>query len=68
MVGSRLGNLPIVRELLSHPEIDVNAVDNVSLNLLHLLPSGSEEREVLGDGSIPVAMHPSCQDMEAIAS
>ena len=32
-----------------------------------LLPTGSEEREVLGVGSFPVAILPSCQDMEAIA-
>ena len=34
---------------------------------LHLLPTGSEEREVLGVGSIPVAILPSCQDMKTIA-
>ena len=32
-----------------------------------LLPNGSEEREVLGVGSIPVAILPSCQDMKTIA-
>ena len=32
-----------------------------------LLPTGSEERGVLGVGSIPVAILPSCQDMETIA-
>ena len=32
-----------------------------------LLPTGSEERGVLGEGSIPVAILPSCQDMKAIA-
>ena len=32
-----------------------------------LLPTGSEEREVLGVGSIPVAILPSCQDMKPIA-
>ena len=32
----------------------------------HLLPTGSEEREVLGVGSIPVAILPSCQDMKTI--
>ena len=30
-------------------------------------PAGSEEREVLGIGSIPVAILPSCQDMKTIA-
>ena len=32
-----------------------------------LLPTGSEERGVLGVGSISVAMLPSCQDMKTIA-
>ena len=32
-----------------------------------LLPTGSEEREVLGVGSIPVAILPSCQDVKTIA-
>ena len=32
-----------------------------------LLPTGSEERELLGAGSIPVAILPSCQDMKTIA-
>ena len=34
---------------------------------MHLLPTGSEEREVLGVGSIPVAILPSRQDMKTIA-
>ena len=29
-----------------------------------LLPTGSEEREVLGVGSIPVAILPSCQALQ----
>ena len=29
-----------------------------------LLPTGSEEREVLGVGTIPVTILPSCQDMK----
>ena len=33
----------------------------------NLLPTGSEERGVLGVGSIPVAILPSCQVMESIA-
>ena len=33
----------------------------------HLLPTGSEEREVLGAGSIPVAILLSCQNMKSIA-
>ena len=32
-----------------------------------LLPTESEEREVLGVGSIIVAIIPSCQDMKTIA-
>ena len=34
---------------------------------LYLLPTGSEEREVLGVGSIPGAILPSCQDMKTIS-
>ena len=34
---------------------------------IYLLPTGSEEREVLGVGSIPVAILPFCQDMKTIA-
>ena len=34
---------------------------------LYLLPTRSEERGVLGVGSIPVAILPSCQDMKTIA-
>ena len=30
-------------------------------------PPGGKEREVLGMGSIPVTIIPSCQDMEVIA-
>ena len=29
----------------------------------YLLPTGSEERKVFRDGSIPVAILPSCQDI-----
>ena len=32
-----------------------------------LLPTGSEEREVLGAGSIPVGKLPSCQYMKTTA-
>ena len=34
---------------------------------LRLLSTGRKEREVLGVGSIPVAILPSCQDMKSIA-
>ena len=34
---------------------------------MYLLPTGSEERGVLKVGSIPVAIHPSCQDMKTVA-
>ena len=40
-------------------------VAQVSLHVL--LPYGSEERGVLGLGSIPVAIFPSSQDMKSIA-
>ena len=36
--------------------------------LPHLLPTGSEEREVFGVGSIPAVVRPSYQDMKTIAS
>ena len=31
-----------------------------------LLPTGSEEREVLGVGSIPIAIFPSCQYIQTL--
>ena len=34
---------------------------------MYLPPTGSEERGVLGVGSIPVAILPSCQDMKLVA-
>ena len=34
---------------------------------IYLLPTGSEEREVLGVGVIPVAILPSRQDMKTVA-
>ena len=37
------------------------------LNSFSLLPTRSEERGLLGFGSIPVAILPSCQDMKTIA-
>ena len=30
MIASQLGDVDIVRQLLQHPSVDVNAVDNVS--------------------------------------
>ena len=36
-------------------------------NAIDLLPTGSEEREVLGVGSIPVAILTSSQDVKIIA-
>ena len=38
----------------------------VFITYLGLLPTGSEEREVLGVGSIPVAILTSCQDMNTL--
>ena len=35
-------------------------------NVMHLLPWGSEEGEVFGVGSIPVAILSSCQDMKTM--
>ena len=37
------------------------------MNFLELLPTGSKERGVLGVGSIPVAILPSCQDKKTAA-
>ena len=34
---------------------------------MSLLPTGSDERGVLGHGNIHVAILPSCQDMKTIA-
>ena len=39
----------------------------ICTKLADLLSTGSEEREVLGVGSILVAILPSCQDMKSIA-
>ena len=36
-------------------------------NVVILLPTGSEEREVLGVGSIHVALLPSCHNIKIIA-
>ena len=51
-------HLLVVREL---PEdvIKVCLMDYIMGQRVHLLPTGSEEREVLGVGSIPVAILPS---------
>ena len=45
--------------------IYMNMYIHVSL-YIYLLPTGSEEREVLGVGSIPVAILPSCQYMKIL--
>ena len=43
--------------------------DHLTKNIKYiLLPTGSEEREVLGIGSILVAIPPSCQIMKSIVS
>ena len=44
----------------------VHGIDQLSTRE-DLLPTGSEERGVLGVGSIPVAILPSCQETESIA-
>ena len=48
---------------------DVNDKDIEYLwgKCMDLLPTGSDEREVLGVGSISVAIFPSCQDMKTVA-
>ena len=40
---------------------------NYQCYMYGLLPTGSEERGVLGPGTTPVAILPSCQDMKSIA-
>ena len=37
-----------------------------AVEIKDLLPTGSEEREVLGVGSTPVAIFPSCKDMKLL--
>ena len=34
--------------------------------VVNRFPTGSEKREVLGVGSIPMAIFPSCQDMKML--
>ena len=41
--------------------------DVVLLHINVLLPNGSGERGVLGVGSIPVSILPSCQDVKIVA-
>ena len=45
---------------------DVCMCMNVCMYRMYLLPIGSEEREVLGVGSIHVAILPSCQYMHLL--
>ena len=41
--------------------------NSISTRSVDLLPALSEDRGVLGVGSIPVSILPSCQDMKTIA-
>ena len=44
-------------------EISLNIkYGGIDVGIVHLLPTGSEEKEVLGAGSIPVALLLSCQE------
>ena len=56
---------------LEGDDIVIKVICNISTFLhcpnVNLLPTGSEEKEVLEVGSIPVALLPSCQDMKTIA-
>ena len=47
--------------------VSLNTIVGLFARYLLVLPNGSEERDVLGVGSIPVAILTSCQDMETIA-
>ena len=40
--------------------------DRPGESCVHLLPTGSEEKVVLGVRSIPLAILPSCQNMEIL--
>ena len=51
-------------EGVNNPKIPIHRAEREQL---HLLPTRSKERGVLGIGSIPVAIPPSCQDMKTIA-
>ena len=48
-------------------QLHVGIIIQYHNSCIYLLPIGSEEREVLGVRSIPVAILPSCQDMKTIA-
>ena len=58
MIGQASSNMALVRQGQFHP---------VMPEPYDLLPTGSELREVLWAGSIPVAIIPSCQDRITIA-
>ena len=59
----------IIRKIAQHKtEIKCSFINlEISLTRHYLLPTGSEEREVLGVGSILGAILPSCQDMKTVA-
>ena len=52
---------------LQEPVCVAEILNLIFFILFFLLPTGSEERGVLGVGSIPVAICPSCQNMKTIA-
>ena len=47
--------------------VGTERVDDCYWDYEYLLPTGGEEREVIGVGSIPVAIYPSCQVLKIIA-
>ena len=54
-------------ESLSERLDEAEGLSGAQVRTTHiLLPTGSEERGVLGVGSIPVAILPSCQDIKTI--
>ena len=66
-LGTAMPLLPMYKKRLSgRPQSGLTFGLSVMV-CFALLPTGSEEREVLGFGSIPVAIRPSCQDMKTIA-
>ena len=64
---ARLHKITKVIFQICNAPLNTNLTLVLVLGCTHLLPTGSEERGVLGVGSIPVAILPSCQDMKTIA-
>ena len=75
-IGLLSQNTHLGHQLSPHPQGSVRTEGRseyfrlcspLQMFLIMLLPIGSEEKGVLGVGSIPIAILPSCQDMETVA-